>query len=121
MSVAAGIALIVIGAILTFAVKGGHIGDLNLHAVGVILMLAGIVGILLPVLLRNRTRLARPVVRSRQDVVDEQTPTVLNHASGSQALVEEVDGPQTVAEHIEAIPPFNDARKTKDSSQPWAG
>ncbi len=41
MSIAAGIALIVFGAILTFALKGGHIGDLDLHAVGVILMLAG--------------------------------------------------------------------------------
>lgn len=48
MSIAAGIALIVLGAIFTFAVKGGHIGDLDLHAVGVILMLAGIIGILLP-------------------------------------------------------------------------
>ena len=48
MSIAVGIAFIVLGAILTFALKGGHIGDLDLHAVGVILMLAGVIGILLP-------------------------------------------------------------------------
>ena len=48
MPTAAGIAFIVLGAILTFALKGGHIGDLDLHAVGVILMLAGAIGILLP-------------------------------------------------------------------------
>jgi hypothetical protein len=44
MSLAAGIALIVFGAILTFALRGGHIGDLDLPAVGVILMLAGVMG-----------------------------------------------------------------------------
>ena len=48
MSIAAGIALIVLGAILMFALKGGHIGDLDLHAVGVILMLAGVIGIRYP-------------------------------------------------------------------------
>jgi len=41
MRIPAGITLIVLGAILTFALKGGHIGSLDLHAVGVILMLAG--------------------------------------------------------------------------------
>ena len=56
MSVAAGIALIVLGAILTFALKGGHIGELDLHVVGVILMLAGVIGIALPMLIRNRSR-----------------------------------------------------------------
>jgi len=57
MRIPAGITLIVLGAILTFALKGGHIGSLDLHAVGVILMLAGIVGMLLPMLIRNRSRL----------------------------------------------------------------
>ena len=56
MSIAAGIAFIVLGAILTFALKGGHIGDLDLHAVGVTLILAGVIGILLPMLIRNRSR-----------------------------------------------------------------
>jgi hypothetical protein len=121
MSIAAGIVFIVIGAILTFALKGGHIGDLDLHAVGVILMLAGVVGMLLPALIRNRARFSRPTLRRRRDVVGEETRTVSNHANGSQALVEEADGAQSVAEHIEAFTPFNDGRKSRDSGRPRAG
>ena len=104
MSHAAGIALIVLGAILTFAVKGGHIGNLDLHAMGVILMLAGVVGILLPTLIRNRSRLSRPTIRSRQDVMDDGTRTVVNYTDGSQTLVEHEDGAQTFAEHFDAGP-----------------
>jgi hypothetical protein len=66
MPIAAGIAFIVLGAVLTFALTGGHIGDLDLHAVGVILMLAGVIGILLPMLIRNRSRFSRATIRSRQ-------------------------------------------------------
>ena len=121
MSHAAGIALIVLGAILTFAVKGGHIGDLDLHAVGVILMLAGVVGILLPALIRNRSRLSRPTIRSRQDVMDDGTRTVVNHTDGSQTLVEHEDGAQTFAEHFDAGPPLNDGRRTHDPIPPRAG
>jgi hypothetical protein len=121
MSIAVGIALIVLGAILTFALKGGHIGDLDLHAVGVILMLAGVTGILLPVLIRNRSRFSRPTIRSRQDVMDDGTRTVLNHADGSQTLVEHDSGAQTFAEHFDADPSLNDGRRTHDSRQPRAG
>ena len=111
MSIAAGIALIVFGAILTFALKGGHIGNLDLHAVGVILMLAGIIGILLPTLIRNRSRFSRPTIRSRQDVMDDGTRTIVNHTDGSQTLVEHNDGEQTFAEHIDAGPSLNDGRR----------
>jgi hypothetical protein len=121
MSIAVGIALIVLGAILTFALKGGHIGDLDLHAVGVILMLAGVIGILLPVLIRNRSRFSRPTIRSRQDVMDDGTRTVLNHADGSQTLVEHDSGAQTFAEHFDAGPSLNDGRRTHDPRQPRAG
>ena len=121
MSIAAGIALIVLGAIFTFAVKGGHIGDLDLHAVGVILMLAGVVGILLPRLIRNRSRFSRPTIRSRQDVMDDGTRTVLDHADGSQTLVEHEDGAQTFAEHFNAGPSLNDGRRTDDSRRRRAG
>ena len=114
MSHAAGIALIVLGAIFTFAVKGGHIGNLDLHAVGVILMLAGVVGILLPMLIRNRSRFSRPTIRSRQDVMDDGTRTVLNHADGSQTLVEHEDGAQTFAEHFDLGPSIDDGRGTHD-------
>jgi hypothetical protein len=108
MRIPAGITLIVVGAILTFALKGGHIGLLDLHAVGVILMLAGIVGMLLPMLIRNRSRLSRTTIRSRHDIVDDGTLTVVNHADGSQTLVEHDDGAQTVAEHFDADPSHAD-------------
>jgi hypothetical protein len=121
MSIAAGIVLIVVGAILTFALKGGHIGDLDLHAVGVILMLAGVIGILLPALIRNRSRFSRPTIRSRQDVMDDGTRTVVNHADGSQTLVEHNDGEQTFAEHIDAVPSRRDGRRINGSRQPRAG
>ena len=121
MSIAAGITLIVLGAILTFALKGGHIGDLDLHAVGVILMLAGAIGILLPALIRNRSRFSRPTIRSRQDVMDDGTRTVVNHTDGSQTLVEHNDGEQTFAEHFDAGPSLKDGRRSHDSHQPRAG
>ena len=120
MSIAAGIALIVLGAILTFALKGGHIGDLDLHAVGVILMLAGTIGILLPALIRNRSRFSRPTIRSRQDVMDDGTRTIVNHTDGSQTLVEHNDGEQTFAEHVDARLSLKDGRRTHDSRQPHA-
>ena len=119
MPIAAGIALIVLGAIFTFAVKGGHIGALDLHVVGVILMLAGVVGILLPMLIRNRSRFSRPTIRSRQDVMDDGTRTIVNHTDGSQTLVEHNDGEQTFAEHVDARRSLKDGR-TQDSRQPRA-
>ena len=121
MSIAAGIALIIVGAILTFALKGGHIGDLDLHAVGVILMLAGVTGILLPTVIRNRSRFSRPTIRSRQDVMDDGTRTVVEHTDGSQTLVEHNDGEQTFAEHIDAGPSLNGDSRTHDPHQPRAG
>jgi len=108
MRIPAGITLIVLGAILTFALKGGHIGSLDLHAVGIILMLAGIVGMLLPMLIRNRSRLSRTTIRSRPDIMDDGTLTVVNHADGSQTLVEHEDGAQTFAEHFDAGPALAD-------------
>jgi hypothetical protein len=108
MRIPAGITLIVLGAILTFALRGGHIGSLDLHAVGVILILAGIVGMLLPILIRNRSRLSRTTIRSRHDIMDDGTRTVVNHADGSQTLVEHDDGAQTFAEHFDADPSLAD-------------
>jgi len=109
MRIPAGITLIVLGAILTFALKGGqHIGSLDLYAVGVILMLAGIVGMLLPMLIRNRARLSRTTIRSRHEIMDDGTRTVVNHPDGSQTLVEHDDGAQTFAEHFDADPSLAD-------------
>ena len=127
MRIPAGITLIVLGAILTFALKGGHIGSLDLHAAGVILMLAGIVGMLLPMLIRNRSRLSRPTIRSRHDITDDGTRTVVNHADGSQTLVEHDDGAQTFAEHFDAGPSpadpssLNGGRGNHGPRRRWAG
>jgi hypothetical protein len=48
MSIGAGISLITVGAILRFALAGGSPHGLNVHAVGVILILAGALGLLIP-------------------------------------------------------------------------
>ena len=50
MGAGAGIFLIAIGAILTWAVKNPESGDVNVHVIGVILMCAGVAGILLSLL-----------------------------------------------------------------------
>ena len=58
MGIGAGIVLVAIGAILTFAVKA-NVAGVDIHVVGIILMAAGAAGILLDLLLflprRRRT------------------------------------------------------------------
>jgi hypothetical protein len=56
MTTAGGIALIVVGAILAFALRTGTVFGLNLQIVGVILILAGMAGLVLPRLARTRRR-----------------------------------------------------------------
>nr|BFE28763.1 hypothetical protein GCM10010200_010140 [Actinomadura rugatobispora] len=78
MPVAAGTALLTVGAVLTFALTGSLRG-LNLHTVGVILMLAGAAGLALRSLTGARARpnglrsrpSGRPPARSRQDAIDD--------------------------------------------------
>lgn len=72
MSIGTSILLIVVGAILRFAVTVTTSG-FNLHTIGVILMIAGVVGLVLSLLWiavwSNRRREAvveRPVVRERE-------------------------------------------------------
>ena len=48
MSTGAGLFLIAAGAILLFAVSGGSPHWLNVHVVGVVLIVAGILGLLIP-------------------------------------------------------------------------
>ncbi|MCA2222942.1 hypothetical protein [Nonomuraea aurantiaca] len=72
MPVAGAIAVIVFGAILTFALADGSVGGVDLRIVGVVLMLGGGVGLLLPLLLRTRSRWSQSTVRSRQDVIDDR-------------------------------------------------
>jgi hypothetical protein len=54
MSTGAAITLITVGAILRFALAGGSPHGLNVHVVGVVLILAGLLGLVLSLLLRSR-------------------------------------------------------------------
>jgi hypothetical protein len=80
MPIAGGIALLAIGAILTFALTYSSLGGVDLNIVGVILMLAGAARLLLPLLTGTRPRRNRPTARSRQDVIDEGPQTLVDHA-----------------------------------------
>lgn len=104
MTIVGGIALIVIGAILTFALTV-TISGIDLQVVGTILMLAGIAGLLLPLLVRRRPRRNRLAARSRQDAIDDGT------------LVEINDGTLVEPEGYDA--PRNDGRRTPNRRRLW--
>jgi hypothetical protein len=70
MPIAGGVALLTIGAILTFAVTGS-IRGIDLHAVGTILMAAGAALLLLPLVMRGMPSSKQWSARSRQDAIDE--------------------------------------------------
>ena len=75
MRTGTGIFLITVGAILLFALKAGSPSWLNLHTVGIILILAGALGLLLP--RRSsvpRDRLRRWVVPRTSQVRDKTWP-----------------------------------------------
>ncbi|MEV1176444.1 hypothetical protein [Nonomuraea sp. NPDC049784] len=74
MPIAGAIAVIAVGAILTFALADGSVGGLDLRIAGVILMLGGALGLLLPLLLRTRSRWPQSTARSLQDVIDDRPP-----------------------------------------------
>jgi hypothetical protein len=70
MGIGASVFLMALGAILTFALTDSEIGGVNVPVVGVILMLAGAVGLLVTVFLFGPRRRAtaivqEPVVRDR--------------------------------------------------------
>ncbi len=54
MGIGASITLIALGAILTFALGDNQIGTLNVDTVGIILMVAGAIGLLLTMLVFGR-------------------------------------------------------------------
>jgi hypothetical protein len=59
MSTGAAITLIAVGAILRFALTAGSPHGLNVHVAGVVLIVAGILGLLLPLLVRTGPRQQR--------------------------------------------------------------
>jgi hypothetical protein len=75
MGIGAGIFLIVIGAILAFAVDT-TIAGLDLDVVGWILMLAGVAGLIFFLYFWHRRRTQRVVVAERRDDHDSGQPLV---------------------------------------------
>ena len=77
MGTRTGILLITTGAVLRFALAGGSPHGLNLHAAGIILMLAGLLGLLLPPLARRPPKpdRLRRWVRPGQPDTHDQAPT----------------------------------------------
>ena len=73
MGIGAGIFLIALGAILTFAVNW-HVSGLDLHAVGWVLMLAGLAGVILFFVFWNRRRPTRPVGTTREVYAEPVQP-----------------------------------------------
>jgi hypothetical protein len=77
MRTGTGIFLITVGAVFRFALAGGSPHGLNLHIAGVILMLAGLLGLLLPPLARGPLKpdRLRRWVRPGQPEAYDQAPT----------------------------------------------
>jgi hypothetical protein len=85
MSTGAGILLITVGAVLLFALTAGSPHWLNLRIVGVILMLAGILGLALPRLARTqRLRLRRWAMPDQPVEPSPSDESALVSESGAQ-------------------------------------
>jgi Domain of unknown function (DUF6458) len=76
MSIGASIFLLVVGAILTFAVSVSTEG-FNINTVGIILMIAGVIGLLLSLLFWSSFSpyRRRPTAYPEERVVEERRPT----------------------------------------------
>ncbi|MFC5822587.1 hypothetical protein [Nonomuraea insulae] len=91
MPIAGAIAAIAFGAILTFVVADGSVGGFDVRIAGVLLMLGGL--LLLPLLLRTRSRWSQSTARSRQDTIDERPPPSPDAPSGHDATRPRGRGP----------------------------
>jgi hypothetical protein len=93
MRTGTGIFLITAGAILRFALPAGSLHGLNVHVVGIILILAGVLGLLLPRLTRaqRHTDRLRRWVRPNQPKVYDTPPTAADPSGNddSPALVQD--------------------------------
>lgn len=74
MGIGAGIFLIALGAILTFATNW-RVSGLDLHAVGWVLMVVGVLGLVLFFVFWNNRRRPAAVVTDRQVAVDRPVAT----------------------------------------------
>ena len=75
MGIGVGILLIVVGAILTFAVDA-KVAGLNLDVIGWILMLAGVAGLIFFLYFWHRRRTPRAVLTERRSFDDTGQPLV---------------------------------------------
>jgi hypothetical protein len=91
MRTGTGISLITVGAILRFALASGSPHGLNVHVVGVILILAGALGLLLPQVARAapRDRLRRWVRPNQPTAYDEPPTADQGPDSNGPALVQD--------------------------------
>ena len=98
MGTRTGILLITTGAVLRFAMAAGSPHGLNVHIVGVILILAGLVGLLLPPLARGPLKpdRLRRWVRPGQPRAYDQAPTGVDAGvyDDRPALVQDRDVPE---------------------------
>jgi uncharacterized protein YjeT (DUF2065 family) len=90
MRTGTGIFLLTAGAILLFALRSGSPHWLNLHIVGLILILAGLLGLLLPRLARSRRDWLQRWVRPGQP--EELGVPIIEADQGSGGLHAQVSG-----------------------------
>jgi hypothetical protein len=93
MSTGAAITLIAVGAILRFALSPGSPHGLNVHVVGVVLILAGVLGLVLSLLLllvRTGPRQSRRLTRQRPSGYDNRPAWDYRLARRRQAAAEDV-------------------------------
>jgi hypothetical protein len=77
MGIGAGILIVAVGAVLSFAVKVTDTHGFNVHTVGIILMVAGVAGVVLDLLLfMPRRRRVPTVAQSAQPVAYDNNGTV---------------------------------------------
>lgn len=91
MSIGVGIFLVVVGAILAFAVHA-HLGWLNLNVAGWVLMLAGLAEIVITLAVWNRRRHTSSVTQ-REIYRDNKPVTVTERHSVNDASVPPETGP----------------------------
>jgi len=113
MSYGVCLTLIVIGAVLRFALTARSPHGVNVHVIGVILILAGLLGLILPFLARL------PRNRSRRPASPDQPPTLVQTPVVIARPIYD-DGPVLVQDNRHLVRPTQPdrVRDFNDGSQP---
>jgi|HubBroStandDraft_1064217.scaffolds.fasta_scaffold01776_9 hypothetical protein len=110
------IALIVAGAVLRFALSARSPHGLNVHVVGVILILAGVLGLILPFLTRlPRNRARRPAAQVRQPVPAQTTLSTDRHLYDDGPVLIRDDRHLTRPAQPDRSPDFENLTQSWDS------